>query len=105
MKLFEIATGIATKRLLSGNMLSNIETCGNGCSNFSENLRGRGTKTDRVNSIRITNLSICVLCGIKLHCDADIFKRSARAQSIYREVFERIYLNTFVGLILTSSSG
>ena len=35
--MFELVTGTATT--LSGNMLPNINTCENGCSNFSANLR------------------------------------------------------------------
>ena len=45
----DLVTGTPTKPYLSGNMLPNINTCENGWSNFSENLR-----IARVNSIRIT---------------------------------------------------
>ena len=38
-KLFQIVTGTATKPWLSGNMLPNINTCKNGWSKLSENLR------------------------------------------------------------------
>ena len=38
-KLFELLTGTATKPGLSGNMILNINTYGNGWSNFSANLR------------------------------------------------------------------
>ena len=39
VSLIQLVTGIATKPFLSGNMLSNVKTCENGWSNFSENFR------------------------------------------------------------------
>ena len=35
----QLVTGIATKQRLSGNKFTNIKTCENGRSNFSENMR------------------------------------------------------------------
>ena len=39
MKLFDHVTRTETKPGLSGNILPNLNTCENGWSNFSENLR------------------------------------------------------------------
>ena len=56
---------------------------------FLRKFESRGDKISRVNSIRITKsvnlLSFCtMLQGVR--CDVDIFKLTARGQSIYREV-------------------
>ena len=61
---------------------------------FLRNFESRGIKIDRANMIFITksiNLQLftLILFGVKLgvRCDVDIFKLTASAQSIYREVY------------------
>ena len=85
--MFDLETATPTKPSLSGNMLPNMTTCKNVWSNFSENLRIVALKVS-INSILITkslNLQF-FLYGAGLRCDVDIFKLTASAQSVYREV-------------------
>ena len=57
-KLFYLVMDTATKPLLSGNMLPNINTCKNGWSNFSENLRIAALKLLELNRFATWNQSI-----------------------------------------------
>ena len=95
-KLFYLMTGTATKPWLSGIMLPNIKTCENRWSNFSENLRIVDLKLLELTRFLSPNLSIysnlhsvCTVLGVR--CDVDIFKLTASAQSIYREVNDNTY--------------
>ena len=65
--MFDLLTGTATKPWLSGNMLPNIKTCENGCSNFPRKFENRGTKIARVNSIPITKFIYLKLFTIIVH--------------------------------------
>ena len=71
--MIRLVTGIAPKPWPSGNMFSNIQTCENGWSNFSENLRIIALKL-LINSILITkpiNLQVftLILYGLGVRCD------------------------------------
>ena len=57
-KLFGLVTGTTTKPRLSGNMFLNIKTCGNGLSDFSENLRVTALKMLEFTRFLSPNLSI-----------------------------------------------
>ena len=89
MKLFDLVTGTASKPWLSGNMLPNIKTCGNGWSNFYKKNEYRSIKSGRFNSILITKIyQLTVIYLNFVRCwgptvnvpDVDIL-------SIYREVY------------------
>ena len=68
---------------------------------FLRNFENRGIKIDQINSILITksiNLQLftLILYGVGVRCDVDIFKLTARAQSINREVYAiRYYTNIY----------
>ena len=92
MKGDEIVTSTASKPWLSGNMLLNIKTFKNGWSNFSENLRIVRLKVVEIKvflSPKSRNLQLftLILYGVGVRCDVDIFKLTASAQSIYRNVY------------------
>ena len=59
---------------------------------FIPKFENRGIKIDRVNLILISKyfnlqLFIWIFYGVGVRCDVDIFKLTANAQSIYREVY------------------
>ena len=56
---------------------------------FLRKYESRGNKIARVNSIRITkSINLLQFCtGVGVRRDVDIFKLTARAQLIYREVY------------------
>ena len=58
IKLFELVTGTEMKPWLSRNMLPNINTCENGWSNFSANLRVVSLKLIELTQFAWPNLSI-----------------------------------------------
>ena len=77
-------------------MFPNIKTCENGWSNFSENLRLVALKLIELTRLLSQNLSIysyllSFCMGLGVDCDVDIFKLTASAQHIYREVNDNIY--------------
>ena len=57
-KLFELVTGTEMKPWLSGNTLPNINTCENGWSNFSANLRVVSLKLLELSQFAWPNLSV-----------------------------------------------
>ena len=65
-KLFELVTGTETKPWLSRNMLPNINTCGNGWSNFSVNLKVVSLKLLELTQFAWPTLSIYFnfLCAV-----------------------------------------
>ena len=66
-KLFEFVTGTEMKPWLSRNMLPNINTCENGWSNFSANLRAVSLKLLELTHFAWPNLSIYYnfLCAVR----------------------------------------
>ena len=85
-------------------MLPNINTCENGWSNLSENLRivqFRVVEITRFLSPKSINLQLftLILYGVGVRCDVDIFKLTASAQSIYREVNEVKYMRMEINVI------
>ena len=65
-RLFELVTGTEMKPWLWRNMLPNINTCGNGWSNFSPNLRVVSLKLLKLTQFAWPNLSIYFnfLCAV-----------------------------------------
>ena len=65
-KLFELVTGTQIKPWLTRNMLPNINTCKNGWSNFSANLRVGSVKLLELTQFALPNLSIYFnfLCAV-----------------------------------------
>ena len=65
-KLFELVTGTEMNPWLSRNMLPNINTCENGWSDFSANLRVVSIKLFDLTRFAWPNLSICFnfLCAV-----------------------------------------
>ena len=52
-----------------------------------------GDKIACVNSIHIIkSINFLLFCSVRVRCDVDIFKLTARAQSIYREVYGVMYM-------------
>ena len=84
----EIVIGTATKPSLSGIMLPNIKSGKNQWSNFSKS-KGRGDKIcySKLNSRYQIYQFTLILYGVAVRCDVDIFKLTASAQSIYREIY------------------
>ena len=66
-KLFELVTGTEMKPWLKRNMLPNINTCENGWSNFSANLRDVSLKLLELTQFAWPHLSIYInfLCVVK----------------------------------------
>ena len=74
-------------------MLPNMETCENEWSNEWWKMKGRGYRIAPVDSIHITksiNYIHFVRCWGAF--DVDTFKRTARAQSIHREVYGLVFI-------------
>ena len=69
-------------------MLPNIKTYENGWSNSSENMGVVAIKNFET-QFASPNLSIYfnLMLGVGVRCDIDIFKLTASAQFIYREVY------------------
>ena len=95
-KLFDLVTDTARKPWLSGNMLPNIKTFGNGWSNFSENMKIVALKLLVLTGFSSPNLLIyctllqfCAVLGVS--CYVHIFKLTASSQSICREVYALPY--------------
>ena len=73
----------------SENMLPNIRTCDNRWSNFLENLRVVAMNLFEFQFYQFT----LILYSVGVRWDVDILKQTARAQSIYREVYGLINNN------------
>ena len=84
-EIIDLVTDPATKQSLSGSMLPNIKTCNNRWSNLSENLRIVALKFLKLTTN--LQLSTLILNMLVVRCDVDIFKLTASAQSINREVY------------------
>ena len=73
-------------------MLRNIKTCENGWSNFSENLRSIALKFlesyHQIYKFTVIYFNLVQCPRSEVRCDVDIFKLTARAQSINREAYD-----------------
>ena len=70
---------------------------------FLRKFENRSIKVVQDNSILITksinlHLFTLILYGVGVRCDFDIFKLTASAQSIYREVNDQVNFNYFYTL-------
>ena len=110
-KLFDFVTGITTKPRLSRHMLPNINTCENGWSNFSANLRVVVIKLGQLyNSIR--NNKSRIYCNFQVTCTvlgSVVMRKVRRRLSACSPVLEKsmvgsVNRNTNIIYIIISTS-